>query len=222
MGTRSLTYVYSEHDDKPLVCMYRQFDGYPEGHGKELAEFLVPFALIDGIPVGQENPANLANGMSCLAAQMIAHFKTGVGGFYLHQVDVVANADGWQEYEYHVYHDRVVVTTGGAKPAIFFEGTWQNFLKWCNKQSQEKEEVEPTKQLALPDALKAGIVEVSFTKVDGSLRVMRCTTNVDYLPGSPSDSAITGYNPNIFKVWDVEVKGWRSFRKDSIIGYKAE
>jgi len=37
MGTRSLTYVYDNKE--PLVCMYRQFDGYPSGHGKELAEF---------------------------------------------------------------------------------------------------------------------------------------------------------------------------------------
>ena len=34
MGTRSLTFVYE--GDKPFVNMYRQFDGYPSGHGQEL------------------------------------------------------------------------------------------------------------------------------------------------------------------------------------------
>ena len=40
MGTRSITVVYDEYNDKPVVCMYRQFDGYPSGHGRELAEIL--------------------------------------------------------------------------------------------------------------------------------------------------------------------------------------
>ena len=38
MGTRSLTFVYDE--DTPLINMYRQYDGYPSGHGAELADFL--------------------------------------------------------------------------------------------------------------------------------------------------------------------------------------
>ena len=38
MGTRCLTYVYE--GNSPLVCLYRQFDGYPSGHGTELANFL--------------------------------------------------------------------------------------------------------------------------------------------------------------------------------------
>ena len=41
MGTRSLTFVYE--GEKPIVNMYRQFDGYPSGHGAELAEFLNSF-----------------------------------------------------------------------------------------------------------------------------------------------------------------------------------
>ena len=42
MGTRSLTFVYEKYGQvqKPVVNMYRQFDGYPTGHGAELAEFL--------------------------------------------------------------------------------------------------------------------------------------------------------------------------------------
>ena len=35
MGTRSLTFVYEKYGQiqKPVVNMYRQFDGYPTGHG---------------------------------------------------------------------------------------------------------------------------------------------------------------------------------------------
>ena len=42
MGTRSLTFVKEQNGRKvsTYVCMYRQYDGYPSGHGLELAEFL--------------------------------------------------------------------------------------------------------------------------------------------------------------------------------------
>ena len=79
MGTRCLTFVYD--GDKAVINMYRQFDGYPSGHGQELAEFLMPFKVINGIGSGQDVPGKFANGMGCLAAQMIAHFKNSVGGF---------------------------------------------------------------------------------------------------------------------------------------------
>ena len=70
MGTRSLTFVYE--GEKPIVNMYRQFDGYPSGHGAELAEFLTSFdEVVNGLPVGDNR--RLANGMGCLAAQMIAN-----------------------------------------------------------------------------------------------------------------------------------------------------
>ena len=225
MGTRSLTYVYCEyeidnpHSNKPLVCMYRQFDGYREGHGQELAEFLKPIQLINGIPCGvqPETGVKWANGMGCLAAQMIAHFKTEVGGFYLNTPDPIANADGWQEYEYHVYSDRVVVTTGGADPKLLFTGTWETFYDWCFAKEVVVEEVELSVD-DLPVALQNGIVSVTFTKNDGSVRVMRCTTNPDYFPTLPENNIrANDFNPNLFKVWDVEVKGWRSFRKERII-----
>ena len=84
MGTRSLTYVYS--GDSAVVCMYRQYDGYPSGHGSELAEFLNSFdAITNGIEMGERRKT--ANGMGCLAAQMVANFKGDVGEFYLYPAD---------------------------------------------------------------------------------------------------------------------------------------
>ena len=122
MGTRSLTFVYE--GDKPLVNMYRQFDGYPSGHGQELAEFLDSFdEVVNGIPVGDKR--KLANGMSCLAAQMIANFKKSVGGFYIH---AVTDTDCWQDYEYHVYENKVVVKNPSE---VIFDGSWKEFFNFC-------------------------------------------------------------------------------------------
>jgi hypothetical protein len=123
MGTRSLTFVYDDND-KPIVCMYRQFDGYPTGHGQELAEFLMPLKVGNGIS-GEVEMGTFANGMGCLAAQMIVEFKKDVGGIYLYPTDTT---DAWQDYEYHVYEDKVVIKNPNV---AFFEGDYNEFMEFC-------------------------------------------------------------------------------------------
>ena len=120
MGTRCLTFVYD--GDTPVINMYRQFDGYPSGHGAELADFLDGMVVVNGY--GEVKP-KIANGMGCLAAQMIANFKQTVGGFYIHPV---TDTDCWQDYEYHVYEDKVVVKN---PTEVIFEGSYQAFSKFC-------------------------------------------------------------------------------------------
>ena len=71
MGTRSLTFV-TENEAMPILCMYRQMDGYPSGHGADLAEFLAPIKMVNGLGSDAES---VANGTGCLAAQIVAHFK---------------------------------------------------------------------------------------------------------------------------------------------------
>lgn len=122
MGTRSLTFVY-DTDGEAIINLYRQYDGYPAGHGRELADFISPFTIVNGI--GRET-ANIANGMGCLAAQLVAHFKDGVGQFYLHPVSAT---DCGQDYEYHVYENRVVVKNYNGKE--IFKGDWESFSKFC-------------------------------------------------------------------------------------------
>jgi hypothetical protein len=122
MGTRSLTYVYD--GDEPVVCMYGQFDGYPSGLGADLADFLHDGKVINGIPFGAKG--KMFNGMGCLAAQLVAKFKVGVGNFYLYPVK--QNQDCWQEYEYHIYENKVIVKGHSA-----FEGTWEQFAEFCHE-----------------------------------------------------------------------------------------
>jgi len=72
MGTRSLTFVYQKYGQvqKPVVNMYRQFDGYPRGHGAELAEFLNGGRLVNGLIETKTVDEAVYNGMGCLAASM--------------------------------------------------------------------------------------------------------------------------------------------------------
>jgi len=107
MGTRSLTKVFNTYKNEKnnkqvkvtLVNMYRQYDGYPEGHGTELADFLKGGKVVNGIGV---NDTNVFNGAGCLAAQMIAHFKDGAGGIY---IEPITAKNCGQEYEYEVIVD---------------------------------------------------------------------------------------------------------------------
>lgn len=135
MGTRSLTYVY-DTDNTPVVCMYRQYDGYMEGHGLELAEFLSPLAVVNGLGAKSEK---VANGMGCLAAQMVAHFKDGAGQFYLHAP--VLGQDCCQDYEYHVFKDTVrVISIGSNNDTVVFDDNWEQFHSVCLTKSIQYQE----------------------------------------------------------------------------------
>jgi hypothetical protein len=125
MGTRALTIVYDERNEV-IMNMYSQYDGYPEGHGAELARFLGRGRLVNGL-TGRD--IHVFNGMSCLAAQLVANFKDGAGGFYLYPVSV---RNCGQDYEYHVYQDRVVVLNYKGKE--MFRGNWPDFENFCSSE----------------------------------------------------------------------------------------
>ena len=131
MSTRSLTKVIEIHTHKNeqgkkqkiesvLMNMYRQHDGYLEGHGKELAEFLKDMQ-IDGLK-GNAEKKQIANDAGCLAAQIVAHFKKEPGEIYLFPID---DRDCCQAYEYTVRVDedshtiQIEVYGVGQKKTIF-------------------------------------------------------------------------------------------------------
>jgi hypothetical protein len=72
----------------------------------------------------------------------------------------------------------------------------------------------------LIDMLRHNIVNVTFTKVNGDERVMRCTLNANYVPNAPSQNGelvVEGKaTSNNIAAWDLEANGWRSFRVASV------
>ena len=70
--------------------------------------------------------------------------------------------------------------------------------------------------------LKEGIIEVQFTKVNGDKRVMTCTLSTAHLPlvekAEPDELPKTERKENLTacSVWDMNAKGWRSFRWDNV------
>jgi len=70
--------------------------------------------------------------------------------------------------------------------------------------------------------LRKNVLEVTFTKVNGEERVMRCTLDPRYMPPrmeSDNVQEANKYNrdnPDVIAVWDIKNNGWRSFRVDSV------
>ena len=98
MGTRSLTTFKEDHNDEEIVVLYRQMDGYPEGHGIDLFRLLNNMNMVNGMSPKEKRKTS--NGMSCLAAQMVSYFKDEPGGFYLYRADT---RDIGEEYVYTIY-----------------------------------------------------------------------------------------------------------------------
>ena len=48
MGTRCLT-VFKNAKNKEIAVLYRQYDGYLDGHGAELADFLKNKKIVNGL-----------------------------------------------------------------------------------------------------------------------------------------------------------------------------
>lgn len=77
MGTRSLTRFMDGETE--IACMYGQFDGYPDGIGKDIKEALKDRYLVNGYT----DPNTQCNGMGCLAAMVVGKLKDGCGNVYL-------------------------------------------------------------------------------------------------------------------------------------------
>jgi hypothetical protein len=70
----------------------------------------------------------------------------------------------------------------------------------------------------LTNLLNEYVVEVTFTKKDGTERVMNCTLLEDYLPETTGVGKAASFDA--VSVYDVDKEDWRSFRWDSIKAVK--
>jgi hypothetical protein len=104
MGTRSITLLL-DHDGEHLASIYRQFDGYPDGHGKELAA-LADRKVVNGIGEGFTTETH-ANGYSELGAKIIAGLKNKNqdGNIYLSRIKDMSGDLGWADYVYRIRSD---------------------------------------------------------------------------------------------------------------------
>lgn len=73
------------------------------------------------------------------------------------------------------------------------------------------------KKKLLIDALRTNTAEIVFTKKDGTERKMLCTLQEWNIPKEHAPKGTgTEKTGDVISVYDVENKGWRSFRFDSL------
>ena len=96
MSTRSHTFII---DGKTAIaCLYRQYDGYIDGHGQDVAKFLAGKGITNGLD-GEK-----FNGIGDLGIRLFTALKGDAnegGSFYLQAPDV----HNLEEYNYFVSID---------------------------------------------------------------------------------------------------------------------
>lgn len=99
MGTRSTYRVLNKIKSvgTPILLLYAQFDGYPEGHPLNTAKWLASGKVVNGVTTGD---GLVFNGAGCLAAQLVALYKKEAGGFYIESIDSRGQLD--EEYVYDI------------------------------------------------------------------------------------------------------------------------
>jgi len=138
MGTRSLTVFNNEMDNSEIVVLYRQYDGYPTGHGRDLLSFLNNMEIVNGISNTEKR--KIANGMGCLSAQIVAYLKEAPGDFYLHSA---GTRDIGEEFIYTLYYTeelRIKVQDTYDDGSDLFDGNMKSYKNWMNPQ------INPTNQ----------------------------------------------------------------------------
>jgi hypothetical protein len=73
----------------------------------------------------------------------------------------------------------------------------------------------------LKNLLEQNVLTVDFTKLNGDKRVMTCTLREDIKPAATkadplSQKKVREVSDAVVSVWDVNAKGWRSFRYERI------
>ena len=76
-------------------------------------------------------------------------------------------------------------------------------------------------QPELKTLLEQNVLVVDFTKLNGDKRVMTCTLREDMKPRATKDDTMSQkkvreISDKVVGVWDVNAKGWRSFRYERI------
>ena len=90
---------FSEKPDKYMVSIYNHYDGYPEGLGVTLANYLNGRIIVNGLGKDQ---CRVFNGLGCMAASRIAELKEEAGNVYIEDPE---RKHDWIDYEYYVWGD---------------------------------------------------------------------------------------------------------------------
>lgn len=128
MGTTATVQFKHKGDNQILVNVRHHYDGYIEGVGHDLANFLLSKKIVNGISVF-DNRDSIANGFDCLIAQYISNVKKGPGNVYIcpqhfkgdYNYDVIYDNYYKNEIYIKVTHFDKVLFKGSPKELLEYE-----------------------------------------------------------------------------------------------------
>jgi len=71
-------------------------------------------------------------------------------------------------------------------------------------------------QIELLEKLRKETLVVTFNKLNGDERIMTCTKSFDIIPEEHKPKTDKEPKEGNVTVWDINAKGWRSFRYDRV------
>jgi hypothetical protein len=125
MGTRSIINI--QEDGKILLTIYRQYDGYPAGLGKDIQNALGHTERCsEGSGYGgHEKLPQAFSGIGCAAAYLVSQLKDSIGNVY---IMLPGTNDVGEEYTYTIYIEKnqlCMSIKGGRK--TLYKGTIKDF-----------------------------------------------------------------------------------------------
>lgn len=126
MSTRSLTVVIN--DGEEILAMYKHSDGYPKAHGAELKKILKGCVITNGISGSEKRSAN---GMGCLAGQIVGYFQGGLLGPDEIMLRKPGVRDVHVQYVYRVSEKNkklwLVLANGPFEEQVYYSGWMDDF-----------------------------------------------------------------------------------------------
>lgn len=137
---------YEKHETMNYLNIYNHWDSYPEGLGRQLAEFISEYTIVNGISLAETR--KIANGFDDLCLLWLCEYKGGeVGGVYALPADFDP-----QEYNYIVKdtytckHEpfanaaehKITIRCEDCCGELVFEGTPEEWKRYLSKEEQWK------------------------------------------------------------------------------------
>lgn len=136
MATRALINIVDRQEGRSFskllapsaihTQIYHHWDGYPERLGVKLANYLQGYDIRNGIPNDHQGP--IANGIGCLAAQLVSYLKDEPGNVYLRPP---SNID-LEDYVYYIWikeNSRIMISIFNYDDVCIYVGDCESLIE---------------------------------------------------------------------------------------------
>lgn len=136
MSTRALVNIVQRQEGRSFsktlpssaihTQIYKHYDGHPERLGVTLASYLKGYDILNGIPSDYQGP--IANGIGCLAAQLVSYLKEEPGNVYL-QPPRNINVEDYVYYVWVKEDSRIMISIFNYEEECIYVGDCESLIE---------------------------------------------------------------------------------------------